>query len=207
MSSWSLTGSSPICIALATTRVGARSSLGADSGPAARFSRSSASGPTTRKRHGLVRLWFGAQRASSNSSSSVSRSSGSGVYALWVRRVRMASSACIPFDATARLPARDPTPFRRTRPGLRARAEHPSMPSVVAQQERRRDPRRRAAVDIALSLAELNAGLGDYDRALEHLSAADQLTGGVLGGRFASQRDSWLEQASPSRVSRDSRPH
>jgi hypothetical protein len=73
--------------------------------------------------------------------------------------------------------------------------------------ERRRDPRRRAAVDIALSLAELNAGLGDYDRALEHLSAADQLTGGALRMRFQPQRDSWLEQSSPSRGSRDSRPH
>jgi hypothetical protein len=61
--------------------------------------------------------------------------------------------------------------------------------------ERRRDPRRRAAVDIALSLAELNADLGDYDRALEHLSAADQLTGGMLGARFQPQRDSWLEHA------------
>ena len=36
-----------------TTRVGARSSLGAASGPAASFSRSSASGPITRKRHGF----------------------------------------------------------------------------------------------------------------------------------------------------------
>ena len=35
-------------------------------------------GPMTRKRQGSVRLWFGAQRASSNSSSSVSRSTGSG---------------------------------------------------------------------------------------------------------------------------------
>jgi hypothetical protein len=51
-------------------------------------------------------------------------------------------------------------------------------------------------VDIALSLAELNGGLGDYDRALEHLSAADQLTGGALAGRFQRQRDGWLEQAS-----------
>src|SRR3954467_3508032 len=61
--------------------------------------------------------------------------------------------------------------------------------------ERRRDPRRRAAVDIALSLGELNADLGDYDRALEHLSAADQLTGGVLGSRFQPQREAWLEDA------------
>jgi hypothetical protein len=55
-------------------------------------------------------------------------------------------------------------------------------------------------VDIALSLAELNAGLGDYDRALEHLSAADQLTGGALAGRFRPQRESWLEQAAAAPV-------
>jgi hypothetical protein len=66
---------------------------------------------------------------------------------------------------------------------------------VVRPRERRRDPRRRAAVDVALSLAELNADLGDYDRALEHLSAADQLTGGVLGRRFQPQRDTWLDHA------------
>ena len=62
------------------------------------------------------------------------------------------------------------------------------------------DPRRRAAVDIALSLAELNAGLGDYDRALEHLSAADQLAGGALERRFQAQREDWLELASLSRA-------
>lgn len=50
-------------------------------------------------------------------------------------------------------------------------------------------------MDIALSLAELNAGLGDYERALEHLSAADQLTGGALAPRFQPLRDSWLEHA------------
>ena len=63
-------------------------------------------------------------------------------------------------------------------------------------------------MDIALSLAELNAGLGDYDRALEHLSAADQLTGGMLGPRFQPQRDTWLEQAanSPAPVKAAVRP-
>jgi hypothetical protein len=61
--------------------------------------------------------------------------------------------------------------------------------------ERRTDLRRRAAVDVALSLAELNAGWGDYDRALEHLAAADQLTSGALGRRFQPQRDTWIEQA------------
>jgi hypothetical protein len=60
-------------------------------------------------------------------------------------------------------------------------------------------------VDVALSLAELNAGLGDYDRALEHLSAADELSGGALRPRFEPQRDAWLEEI--SRGSRDSRPH
>jgi len=37
-------------------------------------------------------LWFGAERASSKSSSSVSRATGSGPYTLCVRRVRIASS-------------------------------------------------------------------------------------------------------------------
>lgn len=66
----------------------------------------------------------------------------------------------------------------------------------MAQQrtDRRRDPRRRAAVDVALSLADLNAGWGDYDRALEHLAAADQLAGGAIGRRFASRRDAWLDE-------------
>ena len=53
---------------------------------------SSAPGPRTRKRHGLVRWWLGAHRASSNSSSSSSRPTGSGANTLWVRRVRIASS-------------------------------------------------------------------------------------------------------------------
>ena len=76
-SSSAATGS-PFCTTEAATSVGARSSLAAASGPAAAFRRSSASGPSTRKRHGFVRLWFGAQRASSNSSSSVARSTGPG---------------------------------------------------------------------------------------------------------------------------------
>jgi hypothetical protein len=56
-------------------------------------------------------------------------------------------------------------------------------------------PRRRAAVDVALSLAELNASWGDYDRALEHLASAEQLTGGSLGRRFEPQRESWIAEA------------
>ena len=57
--------------------------------------------------------------------------------------------------------------------------------------ERRKDFRRRAAVDIALALAELNAGWDDYSRALEHLSAADELSGGAIGRRFGRRRDEW----------------
>src|SRR5215210_4165486 len=83
---------SPLSTTDATTSVGARLSFAAASSPAASLSRASDSGPTTRKRHGFVRLWLGAQRASSNSSSSVSRGTGSDPYALCVRRVLMASS-------------------------------------------------------------------------------------------------------------------
>ena len=62
--------------------------------------------------------------------------------------------------------------------------------------DRRTDPRRRAAVDIAIALAELNAGWGDYARALEHFRSADELAGGSLEGRFVSQRDDWERRAS-----------
>ena len=57
------------------------------------------------------------------------------------------------------------------------------------------DPRRQMAVDVALSLAELNAGWGDYDRALEHLAAAEQLTSGSFAGELRHQREAWLELA------------
>jgi hypothetical protein len=71
--------------------------------------------------------------------------------------------------------------------------------TVVETTERRRDHRRRIAVDMALSLAEMNAGWGDYERAMEHLTAADQLTGGVLADRHAGLRESWVDVASGSR--------
>ena len=80
-SSSSVTGSSERTTEAATS-VGARSSLAAASGPAACLRAASARGPSTRKRHGFVRLWLGAQRASSNRASSVARSTGSGSYAL-----------------------------------------------------------------------------------------------------------------------------
>src|SRR6266542_1517440 len=76
----------------ARTSVGARSSFGASTGPAAALSRARVSGPTTRKRHGFVRWWFGAQRASSSRSSSVSRETGTGPNDLCVRRERISSA-------------------------------------------------------------------------------------------------------------------
>ena len=57
--------------------------------------------------------------------------------------------------------------------------------------DRRKDPRRRAAVDVAIALAELNASWGDYERALEHLRAADELASGALAHRFTAERDEW----------------
>src|SRR6476646_6787078 len=83
--------SSPLWTTEQATSVGARSSLAAPSGCAC-FNASSDLGPSTRNRHGLVRWWLGAQRASSNSWSSCSRGTGSGRYTLCVRRVWIASS-------------------------------------------------------------------------------------------------------------------
>lgn len=60
--------------------------------------------------------------------------------------------------------------------------------------DRRKDPRRRIAVDLALALSDMNAGWADYERALEHLRSADQLSGGALSPRFARLRESWLDQ-------------
>ncbi len=67
--------------------------------------------------------------------------------------------------------------------------------------DRRRDYRRRASVDVALALAEMNAGWGDHTSALKHLYAADEIAGGVLVGRFARRgdlvlrRDEWVRAA------------
>jgi len=51
------------------------------------------------------------------------------------------------------------------------------------------------AVEVALALAEMNAGWGDYERALEHLASAEQLSGGALSPRTLSLREGWLKAA------------
>jgi hypothetical protein len=50
-------------------------------------------------------------------------------------------------------------------------------------------------VDVALTLAELDASWGDYGYALEYLDAADELTGGSLATRWAARRRRWLDAA------------
>ena len=66
---------------------------------------------------------------------------------------------------------------------------------TLPPQERRRDPERRAAVDVALIVADANAGSGNYGTALQHLAAADALTRGALTKRCAWKRTSWEEAA------------
>ena len=58
--------------------------------------------------------------------------------------------------------------------------------------ERRKDWERRAMVDVALSLAELDASWGDYDYALEYLDAANELTRRALTQRWAARRRRWV---------------
>jgi hypothetical protein len=48
-------------------------------------------------------------------------------------------------------------------------------------------------VDVALSLAELDANWGDYGYALEFLDAANELSGGALAPRWAARRRRWLD--------------
>ena len=64
---------------------------------------------------------------------------------------------------------------------------------VDANQDRRRDYERRAMVDVALTLAELDADWGEYGYALEFLDAANELTRGALTPRWASRRRRWLD--------------
>jgi hypothetical protein len=62
-----------------------------------------------------------------------------------------------------------------------------------ATENRRKDYERRAMVDVALSLAELDASWGDYGYALEFLDAANELTRGALTPRWAARRRRWLD--------------
>ena len=55
------------------------------------------------------------------------------------------------------------------------------------------------AVEVALGLAEMNAGWGDNVRALEHLAAADQLSGGALSPRLSSLREDLIRNMPDSR--------
>ena len=65
----------------------------------------------------------------------------------------------------------------------------------VQQEERRKDLERRAVVDVALSLAELDASWGDYRQALEYLDAAEELSGGSLRKRWRLRRRRWQDRA------------
>ena len=62
--------------------------------------------------------------------------------------------------------------------------------------ERRKDYARRARVDVALILAELDASWGEYGYALEYLDAANEMTGGSLAGRWAARRRRWRDASS-----------
>jgi hypothetical protein len=64
-----------------------------------------------------------------------------------------------------------------------------------AVDERRKDLERRAMVDVALTLAELDAGWGDYEYALEYLNAANELSGGSIAPRWAARRRRWMDAA------------
>ena len=64
-----------------------------------------------------------------------------------------------------------------------------------AVDERRTDLERRAMVDVALTLAELDAGWGDYEYALEYLNAANELSNGSIAPRWAARRRRWVDAA------------
>jgi len=63
------------------------------------------------------------------------------------------------------------------------------------EQERRTDLERRAVIDVALTLAELDASWGDYSYAIEHLDAANRLSGGSIARRWSAQRRRWAYAA------------
>ena len=59
--------------------------------------------------------------------------------------------------------------------------------------ERRKDYERRAMVDVALSLAELDASWGDYAYAVEYLDAANELSNGAIAPRWSARRRRWMD--------------
>jgi hypothetical protein len=48
-------------------------------------------------------------------------------------------------------------------------------------------------VDVALSLAELDASWGDYAYAVEYLDAANELSSGAIAPRWAARRRRWMD--------------
>ena len=89
-------------------------------------------GPRTRKRHGWVSLWFGAKRARSTSSRSVSPSTGADPYCLCVLRALIAASASTRLE---RYRSGSMAPHGRTSRGA---------PGEQGQADRRRAGPRRA---------------------------------------------------------------
>jgi hypothetical protein len=67
---------------------------------------------------------------------------------------------------------------------------------VEDEVDRRTDYERRAVVDVTLSLAELDAGWGDYRQALDYLDAAEELAGSSLRFRWRARRRRWQERVS-----------
>jgi hypothetical protein len=50
-------------------------------------------------------------------------------------------------------------------------------------------------VDVALTLAELDASWGDYSHALRFLDSANELSGGSIAARWAARRRRWVDAA------------
>ena len=60
--------------------------------------------------------------------------------------------------------------------------------------ERRNDAKRRSAIDLALTLANIEAAFGDYHEAWRHLDEAEELSGGVLARRCLAIRQGWYDR-------------
>ena len=60
--------------------------------------------------------------------------------------------------------------------------------------DRRRDQERRASVELALVLADIEASFGDYEQAWQHLDEAEHLTDGALAERCLAIRRGWYDR-------------